>query len=94
MGISEADLNDIFYLYRQCVSQCFETLDKLTFIRYRYENLHVCKKDCVASALSQWLFMKPYRYRYAEPCMVRCIFRWMKHNNKDILLNCLNKCIR
>lgn len=93
MSVTEADLNDIISIFRQCVSQCFNTLDMLTFMRYRYQNLHICKKDCIASALSQWVLMKPYRYKYAVPCMTKCIFQWFKHNDKTILLNCLNKCV-
>ena len=90
---TKIDVDELVKHYRECIAECYSTLDKLTFIHQRRENLHICKKDCVGSAIRKTVFLKPFIVRASAPCIVKCMFQWLRHNNRDVFQRCVDRCI-
>ena len=87
------NLDELMAIYKDCISQCIDTLDKTTLFSQITENIHICKKDCVGYALKRYFYKHGFVYRSKIPCYVKCFFSFLRHDNSDIFVQCMDKCI-
>jgi len=87
------NIDELIAMYRECISQCIDVLDKTTFSNQISENLHICKKDCVGHTLKKYFYGYDFVYRSKIPCFIKCFFLYLRHNDSNLLSQCMDKCI-